>query len=616
MVLVSVYETAPGWVELRSRYDRELVEALKVYPGLRWVKERKAWWAPASFMPVLMRDLAAVAKFTVGATLHGSANPQPHPGLLTNLRPYQTDGVKRLLDNPGYLLAFDMRLGKTRTASAAAGSLLAQGHVKTIALMYPNVARPEWERQFKEQTGLEVVAFSSMQRLPEAEFSRLVSLPHLCIGLHYELDPHPGKPGGRADEFRHLLRSRGPFALVADEVHYLKNRKAGRTKFVLELAREKLCRYRWGLTGTPMRNYPRDMWAMFDFVQPDSVGSYSKFTARYAGGHMGDYGWVDDGVTNHAELAERLTLTSYRLTRADVAAYLPKSDRSVVLCNMGSAEQKAYRKQEAALGGQAVKAMNDGDSANALAALKKLAAMTTETKMSTLLDRIYEHAENRKVKVLVFANFHETLQSAWDAFQSATEGKSPRFGVPGYLAGGWIPSERRRQTIADWKEYNGPAVLFANMLSSGVGIDLSDADTAIFVELTWVPADFLQAEARIQDVHQGKRTTPPLYEYLLVRGTIDESMGIKLLNKVAAIEKVVGGDAESRGVRETLGASGLVDKGALSLASEDAETVDAVLDDLRARLFGDDTPDEAGDDNDNAATEDSDDDAMDTEDMP
>lgn len=600
MVLISVFEISPGWVELRSRFDRAVVDAFKTIPGLRWVKERKSWAAPQHALPVLIRVLGEYAKFVPMTALHGGQAPLLHPGLAKGLRPYQEDGALRLINNRGHVLSFDMRLGKTRTAAVAAGSLMAQGLVNTIGVLYPNAARGEWTRQFKEQTGLDVISFESTKRFPPAEFARILALPHLCIGMHYELDPHPGNPDGRAAEFRELMERRGKFAVIADEVHYLKNRKAGRTKFVLELSRSPNCGWRWGLTGTPMRNYPRDMWAMFDFIQPDAMGSYSKFTSRYANGRMGEYGWLDDGVTNNEELAERLKLCSYRLTRAEVAGWLPKSDRSVVLCNMGVAEQKTYKKREAALGTSALKAMNEGDSANAVNALKQLVSLTTATKMSTLLDRIYEHAENRKVKVLVFANFHETLQTAWDAFQSATEGKAPRFGVPAFLVGGWIPSEKRRREIDVWREIDGPAVLFANMLSSGVGIDLSDADAALFVELTWVPADFLQAEARIQDVHLGKRTTPPIYEYLLVRGTVDEDMGMKLINKVAAIEKVVGGDAEIKGVDAALRDSGLVDRNALSLASEDAETVGAVLDELRARLFGDETPDLVGDDSDNA----------------
>jgi len=610
MVLVSVFETAPGWVELRSRYDATLVSTFKLVPGCRWVKERKAWAAPTNALPIIEVLCAGFAKFMKAARLHGGQVPMLHPGMLGNLRPYQIEGAQKLLDNKGFLLAFDMRVGKTRTAAVAGASLLAQGLARTVALLYPNAAKHEWKRQFREQTGLDVVVFEGTTELEESEFRRLVALPHLAIGMHYELIQQFDSP--RAREFKRLLEARGMFAILADEIHYLKNRKAGRTKFALDLVRSPSCGWRWGLTGTPMRNYPRDMWAMFDFMQPESMGSYSKFTARYAGGHMGDFGWVDDGVTNNTELAERLKLSMYRLTRRDVAEWLPKSDRSVVLCDMKTADFKKYKKQEAMLGPAALKALNEGDSANAVAALKQLVALTTETKLGTMLERIKVHVD-RGVKVLVFANFHETLKAAWEAFAPTPKPEDvlpPRDPIaPGFLAGGWVVGDKRRAQIDAWKAATGPAVLFANMLSSGVGIDLADAEAALFVELTWVPADFLQAEARIQDVHLGKRLTPPVYEYLLVRGTVDEDMGVKLLNKIAAIEKVVGSDAETKGVGSALRDSGLVNSSNLSLANEDDDTVTGVLDALRARLFGDETPDDdkLGESSDNADVEEDDD---------
>ena len=304
----------------------------------------------------------------------------------------------------------------------------------------------------------------------------------------------------------------------------------------------------------------------------------------------------------------------FRLTRADVAQWLPKSVRSVVLCDMNAADLKRYQKAERGLGREAVKAMNEGSSTQALGALRALSQMTTASKITTLLDRIYEHVEARGVKIIVFANFHETLEQAIDVWEADTpagraarvqSGKMAgaglaRFQRPGFVAGGWLAPERRRKAIDQWKAAPGGAVLFANTLSSGVGIDLSDADTALFLELSWVPADFLQAEARVQDVHQGKRTTPAMYEYLLTRKTIDEDMGLRLIKKVQGIEKVVGASADTSALTSTLSNSGLVERSAIGLASEDPEIVNAVLTDLRSRLFGDDTPDDLGEDTDNA----------------
>lgn len=609
---VYVFGIGGGWAELRFKYDPAFIARLKQVPGCRWVPEKKVWRAPEHALPLLP---SPSVKLVWRA---GVVKPQPnlHPGVIGNLRPYQVDGAQRLVTNNGFVLSFDMRVGKSRTAGAAAASMLADGRATTAVFLYPNTVKEEWSRQLQEQTGLVMLQLGGATGWTPVEEAHLVSLPHLAIGIHYELLGLKG----RADDLRKLLDQRaGKFVIVADEAQWLKNRKAGRTKVALELARHANCGWRWALTGTPMRNYPRDMWAMFDFVQPDSMGSYSKFTGRYADGHMGDYGWEDDGATNLDELSARLTATSFRLLRRDVAQWLPKSDRSVVLCDMSPQDAKRYAQQEAVLGAQALKAMNEHNSVQSMAALKQLTTLTAGSKVSALLDRIEAHLQ-RGVKVLVFANFHETLNIGFDAFDTlsgmplnAPKPKKPRFDAPGFLAGGWMMADKRRKAIDSWKACPGPAVLFANTLSSGVGIDLSDAEVAIFLELAWVPADFQQAEARIQDVHLGKRTTPPLYEYLLTRGTIDEDMGHKLIKKIAGIEAVVGADSEARALDDTIRNSGLVDRNMLTLQSEDPEVVEAALARLSARLLGNTDAVAPTDDTDNSDKDDSDDDESDND---
>jgi hypothetical protein len=103
------------------------------------------------------------------------------------------------------------------------------------------------------------------------------------------------------------------------------------------------------------------------------------------------------------------------------------------------------------------------------------------------------------------------------------------------------------------------------------------------LELEWVPADFRQAEDRIQDVHLGKRQTPPIYEYLLIQNTVDESMAKAILDKIRSIEAIVGSDAETSGVASTLRGAGVVGSARLGLPSNSAETVAAALASITAR---------------------------------
>ena len=585
---------ARGLVYLRFAYDPKMVEAIKDLPGSKWHPDAKRW-----ILPLDIWETHAAAKFPhqIEATTPFRAPPlDPH--FAKTLRDYQQQGANLLLSRPGFLLTMQMRTGKTPTSIAAACSAQAAGQIDAVIVCYPAGVAGEWERQLKKFSGISLVRFASYDALDPAEIARLRDQPFLWVGCHYEILDQ------RFEELHALMQKRR-FAVIADEIHACKNRKAGRTKALRSLATAYMggaeigngedaraigsghCVYRWGVTGTPMRNRPRDLFSIFDFIQPGSMGGYWAFAKRYCAAFKDTFGWNDDGESNEEELAARLKWNSYTVTRAQVASHLPKSERAVISCEMREAEMKKYKRLEKQLASTVAKAVQGGgdpDSGQARDALKELATATSMSKIQTAVERLAFHT-SRGVKVLAFANYHETLSAldtALDTWNQAARDVGDTT-PPHFCAGGWMLPAKRQELVRQWRECPGPAILLVNTLSSGVGIDLSDADGAVFLELAWVPADFLQAEDRIQDVHQGKRSTPPWYEYLIVKQTIDESMAAALLKKIRSIDKVVGGTVESGLVASTLRGADVVGAGALGLASTDDATVQAALLSVRDR---------------------------------
>jgi SNF2 family DNA or RNA helicase len=320
------------------------------------------------------------------------------------------------------------------------------------------------------------------------------------------------------------------------------------------------------------------------FALQGSAGTYRAFTERFCDGKLDDLGhWDDAGSSNEDELSLRLSAMSYRKLRRDpdVAPWLPKTDRAVILCSLTADQMKRYKKLEkhfAPEAAAAIKAQNGAIRASERG-LKELVRATSEAKIQTAIDRAFEHTEQREVKVICTAHFHETLLDLDRQFDQAQAGAAITGSTipPHFCAGGWMAPAKRREIIDRWKACPGPAILLINSLSSGVGIDLADADVMILLELEWVPADLAQLESRIQDIHLGKRTVPPILEYLLAKDTVDESMARALLDKIKSIEAVVGSDSESAGLKHTLRNSDLVESGALGLENNSRETVLAAL---------------------------------------
>ncbi len=613
-----------GWAELRFPFERRVVDVVKSIPGSRWMPEKKCWRTSESALHIL-RDVIRTEGLGFLDVREPSRAHAPTIFLRDGktLRPYQLTGVQRALTRPGYGLTWDPRVGKTPAAAAIISSAFASRVVERAFVFYPNSVVEEWERQLPQWTGLALTALEGIVPPTLDEIDFYASAPWLVLGCHYEiLGQKAGVPRDgweaakpvRTPDYEHrpsdptglfILAERGPFLIVGDEVQNAKNKRAPRTKALLALANHSNCRHRIALTGTPMRNRPRDLWAFFDFIQPGSVGSPSAFEKRYCAAGHGENGyWENKGSSNEAELARRLDSVSWRLRRSDVADYLPKSDRKVFLCDLDGAARDEYKAAESALGVAAVEAMRR-EGAD-LKALEKLSAKATASKMDTLVERLRFHTVEREVKVLVFANFHESLKNVWDVLEPSNASPdgvveasqaalangqiarpgAPLGNVPVFCAGGWMLPDKRRKIREQWKACPGPAILLANTLSSGIGIDLSDADAAIFIELCWVPADFVQAESRIVDIHLGKRTTPPLFEYIITRGTIDADMGLTLIEKVQTIEAVVGQDAALSGIASTLRGSGAVESSNIALNKADPNAVAAALDRLRDRLLG------------------------------
>ncbi len=100
-----------------------------------------------------------------------------------------------------------------------------------------------------------------------------------------------------------------------------------------------------------------------------------------------------------------------------------------------------------------------------------------------------------------------------------------------------------------------------------------------------MPADFRQLEDRLQDVHLGKRTVPPMNEYLCVENTVDSAMIQALLKKMRRSDEVVGMDWESEDLAEKLRKSGMINNAKLGLPNTDKDTIKAAMASIRERFL-------------------------------
>lgn len=611
-----------GWVQLRFPFDKQTVQRIKV-PGARWDPKHDAWMLPLNAWDIVKGRLK-IGSITV--TERRAILPLEFQ---QKLRPYQLDGADFLIRRGSALLSMEQRTGKSAVALGAYEALRLAGLADAAFVIYPAGVKENWRAQIKQWTGRTLISFETSDPMNAADVEYLRSHPEYIIGCHWEVlhyhvfardatDPDKVIKGTINPAIEALFADRR-FVWIGDEIHAAKNRKGNRYNALRLLSTLPSCVARWGLTGTPQRNYPRDLWGIFDAIQPGSMGSYWAYTgikdgiatgAGYCDGKLDERGhWFDKGESNTEELRARLAAFSYRVTRAQVAPHLPKAQRSVILCDLPHEQAKQYAQLEKAMAVRLKSALSDADPSGAERdALRAMALVTSQGKIPTAIDRMLSHADGRQVKCVVFAHHHEVLKNLEDALKVYYEAASDAQDVdhlpeciiadsvdrvcrcqsfpPWFLAGGWLSPKERHGIVEQWRTHPGPSILLANTLSLSVGIDLSDADCAIFLEQEWVPSDFFQVHDRLVDIHLGKRTTPPLYEYLVSKNTIDVDMAMALLSKIRSITNVVGADTGSKELTGALRESGLVQTSQLQLENTDKATVKSAIDALRAKLLG------------------------------
>lgn len=303
----------------------------------------------------------------------------------------------------------------------------------------------------------------------------------------------------------------GPQALVLDESHYIKNRKAKRTvaakaiaKAVPESGAVIL------LSGTPILNRPIELVEQLDVMgRLSDFGGSTGFISRYVGWERNDFAGgnvpVKNGAMNLPELNEKLRSTCFvRRLKKDVLKELPEKRRDVVPI---TTDTKAYAKAYES----ARNAIRDGLSkAEQLAEIQNLRRAAAEAKLNGCIDWIKDFLESGE-KLVVFARHRDVQERIYDAFPGSVR-----------IAGVADQTKQARQDAMDAFQNDPEVKLAVVSLDAGrEGIDLYAASNLAFVELGWNPGVHDQAEDRIHRIGQDRGT---MMYYLLAEGTIDEEM--------------------------------------------------------------------------------------------
>lgn len=328
---------------------------------------------------------------------------------------------------------------------------------------------------------------------------------------------------------------------------------------------------RLAASATILDNRPRDLWAPLDLIEPGQFGRfYQDFTPAYCGvkeeidpttGERllveGEFGGIDTkGSSGESELRDRISRISdyvpYEITHRD----LPPKRREVVYLT-----PELQNRPEAGMARELRNAKREGASKQEI--IEIMLAYAATTKRKYIVDRASEVLGSggkaviftgRRADVVRLADEIARVGGAVDE-RSGLTGTDPRELVAFKHAKLWAThgddGDDKRYAISQaFLHERGPAVFIATMDSCGEAIELQSADWQCLAMLPIKPSQITQVEGRCARRGQDRSL---LVTYVISVRTIDEHVASMLLEKLPAVEKIIGDASAGVAIRDLEG---------------------------------------------------------------
>lgn len=439
------------------------------------------------------------------------------PGGLEFLRPYQREGVSRMLSlfgaGCGMLLADEMGLGKT-VQTLAAISKYWDGAEKFI-IACPASVIPVWrgeaEKFFPE---ISVCVLDSSSDL---------SAPGGAVWLASYTQLRRNKQ--KADAVRFKIA-------VLDEAQFIKNPDSKVSQACMSLNAD----FRAALSGTPIENRLLDIWTIFRFLMPGLMGARSDFERRIA-----------SEPEFSARVRRQIAPFVMRRLKNEVASELPPKNFVDLPCPMTDMQNAEYSRlldsaREAVKSGAAADSRGRVSILSVLTRLRQAACdpallpwigpscdISNSGKISAITEALASVVSSGR-RAVVFSQFTSFLARIRGAVAAAFP-EAELFELTG-------STRDRAAPVGLFQSSKGAAVIFVSMRAGGTGITLTGADYVFIADPWWNPAVEEQAVDRVHRI--GRKRDVFVYR-LVADSTVEESVRRLQAAKRRLFEDVMGG---------------------------------------------------------------------------
>ncbi|KAF7287502.1 hypothetical protein GWI33_001462 [Rhynchophorus ferrugineus] len=311
--------------------------------------------------------------------------------------------------------------------------------------------------------------------------------------------------------------------LLVDEAHRLKNDDSLLYKALMEFDTN----HRLLITGTPLQNSLKELWALLHFIMPNKFITWDEFEKDHE--HASTKGY--------SKLHKQLEPFILRRVKKDVEKSLPAKVEQILRVEMTSI-QKQYYKWILTKNYNALRKGVKGSTntfLNIVIELKKCCnhAFLTKPieveyhnnqhdKLQTLLrgsgklvllDKLLIRLKETGHRVLIFSQMVRMLDILGEYLQLRH--------FPFQRLDGSIKGDIRRQALDHFNAEGSQDFCFLlSTRAGGLGINLATADTVIIFDSDWNPQNDLQAQARAHRI--GQKNQVNIYRLVTARSVEEE----------------------------------------------------------------------------------------------